>query len=42
MKQYNVVLSKTAEKELYKLPSQIIVKIIPASIARKQSKTFRM
>lgn len=30
MKQYNVVLSKTAEKDLYKLPSQIISKIIPA------------
>ena len=29
MKSYKVVLSKTAEKDLYKLPSQIISKIIP-------------
>ena len=29
MKSYKVGLSKTAEKDLYKLPSQIISKIIP-------------
>jgi mRNA interferase RelE/StbE len=29
MKLYTVVLSKTAEKELYKLPAKIIERIIP-------------
>lgn len=28
MNNYQVVLSKTAEKELYKLPTQVILKII--------------
>jgi len=30
MKRYKVVLSKTAEKELHKLPSNVISRIIPA------------
>ncbi len=29
MKRYQVVLSKTAEKDLYNLPSKVIAKIIP-------------
>lgn len=29
MKSYRVVLSKTAEKDLYKLPALIVSKIIP-------------
>ena len=37
MKQYQVVLSKTAEKDIAKLPSHIVEKIIPVLQSLEQN-----